>query len=385
MPEVAPLVLTDALGPKPTVVSMSAVMSTVADALSQQYANADTATARRIFAASEGLLKLADDSEYRARLKPSASQLRQLMASVELRSGEVDAARPLLEQALSAEPTVWGYTMLATLERQVGNVDRALAHATKAAELPAAKVLQLDAADAKLLAFEILRDRGEVPRAEAALEDALGMVLRMRKRRITPEAEVRAERLLARVFDGYGEQQRATRALQRALEIADSNRQILGPTVLGAVGRALVQKDIASARAALQLGIKAGVDGDDLVYGALWLMLLETELGETPDGKVDRILLDAITGESWTSTLARWARRMTSDEELRSEANTYSEQIEAEFYISMRARAAGAQSGEQKLESVAKNPLIDLMEVQIARDLLAPKTHAKLPGKYELP
>jgi tetratricopeptide (TPR) repeat protein len=307
------------------------------------------------------------------------------MASVELRSGQVDAARPLLEQALAAEPTVWGYTMLATLERQVGNLDRALAHATKATELPAAKVLQLDAADAKLLSFEILRDRGEVPRAAQALEDALDMVLRTRKRRITPEAEVRAERLLARVLDGYGEQQRATRALQRALEIADSNRQILGPTVLSAVGRALVQKDVASARAALQLGIKAGVDSDDLVYGALWLMLLETELGETPDGKVDRILLDVIGGDSWTSKLARWARRMMNDDELRAEANSYSEQIEAEFYIGMRARAAGAHEGEQKLESVAKNPLIDLMEVQIARDLLAPKTHAKLPGKYDLP
>lgn len=385
MPEAAPLVLRDALTSEPTVVSLGAVTSTIAEALSEQYESSDAETARRIFAASRDVLALADGPDYGQRLTPSSSQLRQLMASVELRSGNVDAARPLLEHALRAEPTVWGYTMLGTLERQVGNLERALAHATRAAELPAAKVLQLDAADAKLLTFEILRDRGEGPRADAALEAALDMVLKTRARRITPEAEVRAERLLARVLDGYGERRRAARALERALEIADSHRQILGPTVLAAVGRALVYRDVAAARTALGTGIKAGVDSDDLMYGALWLMLLESELREEPDGKVDRIVLDAIHGDRWTNKLARWARRMFTDDALRREAKSHAERVEAEFYIGMRARAAGGADADEKLKSVATNPMIDLMEVQIARDMLAPKSQSKLPSKYALP
>ena len=72
---------------------------------------------------------------------------------------------------------MWGYTMLGVLERQVGNDDVALAHARRASALPAARATHLDAADAKLLVFEILRDKGAKPGAEAALEQALGMAL----------------------------------------------------------------------------------------------------------------------------------------------------------------------------------------------------------------
>ncbi len=384
MPEVAPHVLRDALGAQPSAVSLSSAMSLIADALADQYATGTTAVARRTFAASRGLLDLAKRDELRGKLTPSASQLRRLMASVELRSGQVDAARPLLLQALDEEPTIWGFTMLGALERQVGNLTVALAHAKRAMALPE-NGLPLDAADSRLLAFEVLRDMGKQDEAADALERTLAIVLQVRKRGTSPTARLRAERLLARVLDGYGDRASASRAHERALEIATRHRQMLGPTVRRAVGRALTYKDITAARAALQKGIKGKIEAEDLVHGALCLMLLERELGEAPDGKVDRILLDAVDGDEWTSQLARWARGMLNDEQLRATASKYSERIEAEFYISMRAQGSGQAAATEGLKRVAATPLIDLVEVRIARDRLAPKLQAKIPAKYRLP
>ena len=385
MPETAPLVLRDALGAKPSGVSLAGAMGTIVDALSNEYDTGSTETARRIFASSEAVLALADGAAFRSKLQPSSAQVRQLMASIELRSGNMDAARPLLVAALQAEPTVWGYTMLGVLERQVGNDDVALAHARRASALPAARATHLDAADAKLLVFEILRDKGAKPGAEAALEQALGMALHGRKLGRSPAQTVRAERTLARVLDGYGERKSASRAIGRALQIAGNHRQMLAPTMLAAIGRALVVKDIVAARAALQIGIKAAVDEDDLVYGALWLMLLERQLDEVPDGKVDRVLLTAVNGNAWPAKLARWARGLLTDAQLRSSADSYAERAEAEFYIAVNANVAGQSQAKEQLLKLAANPLIEIMEVRLARDLLAPRLAVKVPSKYRLP
>lgn len=384
MAEAAPLILRDTLGPEPSVVSLSAVTSTIAEALSLQYQANTLEVARRVFAASKPVLQLADQERYRGRLNPSAAQLRQLMAGIELRSGNVEAAQPLLVDALEAEPTVWGYTMLATLERQVGEIDEALEHVDRAEKLPTARRLPLDVVDAKLLRFEILRDGGATEGANAALDQALELALAHRRSGGTKD-KVRAERLLARVLDSYGKRSDALRALERALDLAEQNREILGATVLSAVGRALVYKDLRAARAALQTGIKADVDRDDLVYGALWLMFLEEELGEETDGKVERVLLEAIHREGWTAKLARWARGMMGDDALRTGAETHAERVEAEFYIAMKARADGRGDADEELRKVANNPLIDLMEVQIARDILAPESSVKLPAKVDVP
>lgn len=384
MAEAAPLVLADALGPQPSVVSLSAVTSTIAEALSLQYQANTLGTARRIFAASKPVLELADTDDYRGRLNPSAAQLRQLMAGIELRSGNVEAARPLLMASLEVEPTVWGYTMLATLERQVGKLDDALAHVDRAEKLPGARRLPLDVVDAKLLQYEIHRDEGATDRANAALNQALDLALAHRKSGATKD-KVRAERLLARVLDSYGERGDALRALERAMDLAERNREILGATVLSAIGRALVYKDLRAARAALQTGIKADVESDDLVYGALWLMFLEKEKGEAPDGKVERVLLEAIHREGWTAHLARWARGMTDDDALRGTAESFAEKVEAEFYIAMKARADGSANADAELRKIADSPLIDLMEVQIARDLLAPESKVELPNQVRVP
>jgi len=98
------------------------------------------------------------------------------------------------------------------------------------------------------------------------------------------------------------------------------------------------------------------------------------------------VLLDAVNdGSSWVGALARWGRGMTDDSTLRGEAKSFVQRVEAEFYISMRARAKGQAGADKALREVASKPLLELMEVQLARDILAPRTRAKVPGKYQLP
>ena len=384
-PEVAPLVLQDSLSTQPSVVALNAALSTVAQALSDEFETTNGAVARRIFAASRGLLAVADQKEYQGRLKPSAADLRQLMASIELRVGNAEAARPLFLAAVRAEPTVWGLTMLAMLERQMGKKRAALEHASIAAELPEARALPLDVAEAKLLSFEILRDEGANDRAQGALEQAL-MLAHTTRSSGTVARQIRAERLLARALDGYGARDEASKALDRALDIAGKHRPHLGPMMLTTIGRALVYGNLNEARAALQLGIKAGIDQTDLVYGAVWLMLLELELDKKPDGKVERVLVGAINDRSgWTGELARWARGITDDADLRAAAGSHIERVEAEFYISMRERAQGRAGAERAVRAIAAQPLLELMEVQLAREILAPRIRGTLPQSYRAP
>jgi hypothetical protein len=51
----------------------------------------------------------------------------------------------------------------------------------------------------------------------------------------------------------------------------------------------------------------------------------------------------------------------------------------------MARRLAGDPSAEQKLKAVASAPVIDLLEVQLARDLTAPRLGAQLPGGVQIP
>jgi tetratricopeptide (TPR) repeat protein len=299
------------------------------------------------------------------------------MAGIEIRSGAVEQARPLLLATLQDEPTVWGYAMLGMLERQVGNLDEALAHAQRALDQPSVKVRVagsahlLDAVEAHLLVHEVSRERNATGESAAALEAAAGLARDVLQDRITPAARARAERLLARALDGLGRRKEAAEALERAQLAAASDGPSIGPTMLGVVSRALAVGDVSQARAALQRGLDAEVDQEDLVYGALWLMFLEQELGASTDGKVDRVLGRAVLDEGWTGALARWARGRVDDAALRAAARSYSQRIEAEFYLAMKGRLVGRPNAAADLQKVASNPLIDLMEVHLARDIMA--------------
>jgi tetratricopeptide (TPR) repeat protein len=385
MPEVAPLVLRQALGSEPSASSLNGALELVAEVLSGEETSPTTFTARRLYASAATLLDLAETPAYLGKLRTSAARVRQLMAALELRAGNPASSRELMIAAARLEPTVGGLTALATLERQLGDARAARATADRAAHLFAESIPSLEVANAHLVLFELARDAGDEPTARRSLDAALAIALDVRRLGGSNELGLRAETMLARIFDGYGEHDRANRAMARALDLADLHRPRLAETMLAAIGRAVVLRDLSAARLALGLGIKADTDRDSLVYGALWVGELERQLGEGSDGKVSRVFAEAVNGEGWTSRLARWARASLTDAELTRSAKTHADRVEAEFYTALRAHASRAADGTERLRKVAHNPLIDLYEVRLARDLLAPRIRLTLPRDAILP
>lgn len=74
-----------------------------------------------------------------------------------------------------------------------------------------------------------------------------------------------------------------------------------------------------------------------------------------------------------------------TDGELLSAAQNTAQRIEAIFYTAMQKRAAGDPSANDKLREVAKSPVIDLLEVNLAREMLAPRIQAELPADLKIP
>jgi hypothetical protein len=126
------------------------------------------------------------------------------------------------------------------------------------------------------------------------------------------------------------------------------------------------------------------VSDEDLVYGGLWVSLLERESKTPSDGTAERALRAGQKG-AWTGKLTAWASGKLNDAELGGAAQSASQRVEAAFYTAMARRVAGDPSAEQRLKAVATAPVIDLLEVQLARDLTAPRVRADLPGGVKLP
>jgi len=385
MPEVAPLILEPALGAAPSASSLNGALELVGSALSEEESSPTTATARRIHASASRLLALTETPAYLGKLRTSSARLRQLMAALELRAGNSEAARDHMILAARFEPTVGGLASLATLQQQLGDPKAARETADRATHLVAEALPNLEIAQAHLVVFELARDGGDASTARQALDRALTITLEARRLGGSNELGLRAETLLARVFDGYGEHERATRAMARALDLADLHRPRLTETMLAAIGRAVVRRDLGAARVALGLGIKADTDRDALVYGALWVGELERMLGESTDGKVSRVFAEAVNGNGWTARLARWARGSLSDAELTQAAKNHSDRVEAAFYLALRAKARKAPDGGERLRAVAQDPLVDLYEVRLARDMLAPQLQLGLPRDVLVP
>jgi len=145
---------------------------------------------------------------------------------------------------------------------------------------------------------------------------------------------------------------------------------------------------LSAARRAAQRAVAAGLGSDDLVYVALWLQLVERKLNVPSDGTVEEAYAGVDENSGWPARLRAWARGKLSDQDLATLAKTTSERTEAEFYSAMAKLQAGADTSKD-LERVAKSPAIDLVEVTIARDLLAmrskPAPDYKLPAGVKLP
>ena len=84
-----------------------------------------------------------------------------------------------------------------------------------------------------------------------------------------------------------------------------------------------------------------------------------------------------------------WGRGKLSDAELVAQAQDRVERTEASFYVAMSRRARGDQAAYTELAKVAKSEAVNLVEIGIARDLVAlhsgAETGIRLPASVELP
>ena len=397
MPEVASVVLAGALGRQPSAADLSFCLALLLHAMIEQDSIGQLAEARRTFAAAAPILAAAERKAVAGQVHPDGLRMRYVMGALETRAGDLERARPLIEAVVAAQtdlsapaaPTLDALRLLASIERGQGRLDAALQTLGRVIQLAHKLRDPLEATEGYLSAFEIHRDRGDAQQAQTALATALAEVLAARSLVRNTPGQAHAERLLARVLEHYGEVASARRATERAYDASRSDSQQLAATVLDASRRGLTHGDLLVAREAVRRAVEAGLPDEDVVYVALWLQLLERRLKRPADGTVEGALSAMQSGHGWPGRLRAWARGMLSDEGLLKAAHDRVERTEAVFYTAMAKHAGqGGNAGLEGLREVASSPTIELVEVTIARDLLAErdgKLELALPDDVKLP
>jgi cellulose synthase operon protein C len=372
MAEVAPAVLSPALGERPSAQDLSWALALVLRGMISEDELGDHSSARRTFQHARRLIDLADAKQLAGRVRPSAGRLYYVMGALETRAGELRRARPLIEAAAKREPSVQAFSVLAAIDRQRGATKAALAALDRVRALAKQQADLAEQAEALLTVFEIHRDAGHGSEAKKALLDALKIALDARQAAKALPQQARAERLLARVLDQFGAEQPARRATERAYQASRSDLRQLTATVLDASRRALTRGDLAAARDAVRQAMEASLPDEDLVYVALWLHLLQKRLNATGDGTSEEALASIDDDSGWPAKLAAWARGKLSDEGLLKAARSRVQATEAKFYTAMAKRGQGEPEAMlPKLREVAQSEAIELVEVTIARDLIA--------------
>ena len=282
------------------------------------------------------------------------------------------------------------YLLLVAMERQRGKLPEALSWADKAIELARATQDVLTEADAQSTRFEIFREQNNPTEASRALEAALTRVLTAQRQGRGGALQARAERLLARVLEHYGEQRAVRRATERAFEVAGSDPRLLSATVMDAARRGLTLSDLNLARTAVERAVNAGMSSEDLVYPAIWLQLLERKLRVPSSGAVADAYSAIDEASGWPSRLRAWATGKISDSELLTAAKDRAQRTEAIFYAAMsRQVQGGTEDAKAGLEQVVKSEAIDLVEVAMARDFLVQSDKRtkdfKLPANVVVP
>jgi tetratricopeptide (TPR) repeat protein len=403
MAESTPAVLLDAVKahPEPAVVGESLGLSLAAMASEEDSGDADAA--RRTFRAAQPLLAIAGQAALAGKVRPSAARLRAAMGEIELREGRLDPARALLKQSAAEEPAGGVLLPLARIEWRDGQTQVALDHLRDALSTQDALHDPALRGEVLLTISDVTRDKGDVAAARTPLADALKELVQSRNAP-SGDARARVERVLARVLDRFGAVQPAQRALERAYAAAPGNKHQAAQTIELLIGRAFVRGDLAAARDGLQRALAADLDGDDLLYFALWVRLLERQLHAPSDGVPDRVFVAtpedaAAPGASsspvtqstqrWIATLARFGEGKIKGDELVSRAATPIQRYEALFYAAMDRRVSGdTKGGDDLLRQVVAGTGLELSEVTLARDMLDParaQVGGPLPPDVSIP
>lgn len=386
MPEVMPLVLVDALGAEAGPREVAPALALVLESVATEGTEGRLATARSVFTGARPLLERAATLEQDRALRPSAARVHYTMAALESRAAEVDRARERLLDALRIVPEHYdALRLLAALERQRRDDRSALDALERAAATAAHLGATLAVAEARLQAFEIHRDLAAVPRGEAALRQALTVTLAARESPRSGLELAHAERLLARALEHYGATDAAARATWRAVEAARVDLDALAASLVDGMRRAVTFDLLPLGRQLGREALAANLEDDDLVYLALWLKLLESRNGAATDGTASEALERVTADEGWVSRLRDWGQGTLDTPGLLAVAGSTVERTEAQFYAAMAARAAS--NADAALAAVAGSPAIELVEVTIARDLLAASSGERplLPANVVIP
>jgi tetratricopeptide (TPR) repeat protein len=389
MAEVAPLVLSSGLSRGATPEQLGAALTLVANAAVSEAEIGQQEGARRTFQGAAPLFELAERKPFVGRVSPSPARLRYLMGALEANQGELARADPLLREAVQKEPTIDALKLLAAISRQRSDAQSAIGYLDRARDLAERSGDAAEEADIWRSKFEVLRDQGDKKAAQQALESALSRALDAGRQGRPGPAQARAERQLARVLEHYGDRAALRRATDRAYDAARADSRELGATILDAGRRAITRGDLSIARSAVQRGVESSLPAEDLVYLALWLKLLEIELAVPSDGSAEDALSGMEDATGWIAKLRAWGRGKLSDAELVAQAQDRVERTEASFYVAMSRRARGDKAAYTELAKVAKSEAVNLVEIGIARDLVAlhsgAETGMRLPASVELP
>ena len=339
----------------------------------------DADAARRAFLAAQPLLAVLGQKVLAGKVHPSAARLRAAMGEIELREGRIDRARALLSQSAEEERAGSVLLSLSRIDWRDGHPQVALDHLRAALTTDDANRDPALRGEILLTTSDVTRDSGDAVAARTSLAEALRELVSSRNVK-GGDSRARVERVLARVLDRFGALQPAQRALERAYAAAPGDKRQAAQTIEVLIGRAFVRGDIVTAREGLQRALAADLDGDDLVYFALWVRLLERQLHAAADGSSDRVFASTPEDPRWIATLARFGEGKLRGDELVSRATTPIQHYEALFYAAMDHRAAGdKKGGDDLLRQVVAGTGVELSEVVLARDMLDP-AHSQVSG-----
>ena len=386
MGEVAPLILEQALEHSEQTREASWALRFVLEAIRQAETLGDLPAARRTFSQAQALIRFSQREAYAGRVTPSASRLHYFMGAIEAGAGELSRAHPHLELAVKLEPTADALRMLASIDRQRRDFKGALSSLDRVLEITKGTGDASAQAESHLLRFEVLREMGERTRAAESLESALMLGLSARTSAQTGQELAVAERALGRVLEHYDARDAARRAAKRAYEASRNDIRQMTETVLDSSRRALTLGDLRAARDSVRRAVSADLADEDTVYAALWLKLLEQRLKVTSDGTAEEALSQIEVPSGWTAKLTAWGRGKLSAQDLLNLAASRIERVEATFYVAMSNPSD--ERALDKLQEVAVSEAIQLVEVTIARDLIASRQKLpkpKLPPNVQLP
>lgn len=337
------------------------------------------AAARALYEDSARVREVLEEPKHRP-LAPAGERLTTLLANIQIQEGHLDVALALLGTLRGKNPSAPALLRLADLE----------AHLEKPALARETLLRAHEAAEAagdvgtEALAFEHLfvlcRDQKDLPAAERYLGLALARALSARGIDPRPTARPGIERLLGRILEHYGERAASRRAFERALEAAQGSPDELALTLTDIARSALTIRDGSLSRFAASRALDEGIDQDQRVYIGLWHKLTLRELSEIPDSLAPSLLFGASPSSPWAGEIRRYALGRATIADLRVRASSDAERAETDFYA-----AFGTNLDRTLLAKVATSPSLDLVEVRIAKDLLAPKTKLSLPTGVTLP